>query len=341
MHGPAFDGQNGLRVQDVGSSDGETVVTGAEHLDGGHAVQFYDHDEELADRVASYLRGVLDGRGAAIIIATAAHRHAIEDRLTSGGIDLAAAAQRGDYVALDAAGTLAAFTIDGRLDREGFERVVGGLVAAASRDGRPVRAYGEMVTLLWQAGLVSDAVELEQMWNELARRQAFALLCSYPAGSLAGGGHLDTFAEMCRLHTEVAGDLPAWSGPQPAEADSEAVRAFAFSRDAPAAARHFAVAALRRLGAADLSDDVALVVTELAANAFRHACSGFTLTLSCQPEVLCIAVRDARPLPPGPATATLRPQPLHGLGAVDVLARRWGVEPLGPAGKTVWVELPR
>jgi anti-sigma regulatory factor (Ser/Thr protein kinase) len=113
------------------------------------------------------------------------------------------------------------------------------------------------------------------------------------------------------------------------------------SRDAPAAARHFAVAAVCRLGAADLSDDTALVVTELAANAVRHAGSGFTLTLSCQPEVLLISVRDTRPLPAGPAAAALPPKPLHGLGAVDVLASRWGVEPLGHAGKSVWVELPR
>jgi len=104
---------------------------------------------------------------------------------------------------------------------------------------------------------------------------------------------------------------------------------------------NYEVAALRRLGAGDLSDDAALVVTELAANAVRHAGSGFTLTLSCQPEVLRISVRDTRPLPAGPVAAALPPEPLHGLGAVDVLASRWGVEPLGHAGKSVWVELPR
>jgi hypothetical protein len=39
--------------------------------------------------------------------------------------------------------------------------------------------------------------------------------------------------------------------------------------------------------------------------------------------------------------AELAPAPLHGLGAVDALASRWGVESLGTAGKTVWVELRR
>jgi len=321
---------------------GETVVTGVEHLDGGHVVQFYDHDSELADRVAGYLRGVLDGRGAAIVIATAAHRQAIQARLAAAGADLAAAARRGDYVALDAEGTLAAVTTEGRLDREAFERVIGGRITPAGRDGRPVRAYGEMVALLWQAGLVNDAVQLEEMWNELGRRQSFSLLCSYPADSLAGGGHLDAFAEMCRLHHEVAGGWPVPAAEPPgAPAAPGATRAFAFSRDAPAAARHFVVAALRGLGAVDLSEDAALVVTELAANAVRHACSGFTVVLICQPDALRISVRDSRPLPAGPAEAALRPEPMHGLSVVDVLARRWGVEPLGHAGKAVWAELPR
>jgi len=119
-----------------------------------------------------------------------------------------------------------------------------------------------------------------------------------------------------------------------------AVRAFAFSREAPAAARHFAVATLRAWGAADLADDAALVVTELAANAIVHAKSGFTVILSARGSSLRIAVRDACPLP-DEGRAALMPIPLHGLGAVDALARDWGVESLGKAGKTVWVDLRR
>lgn len=120
-----------------------------------------------------------------------------------------------------------------------------------------------------------------------------------------------------------------------------AVRTFALSRDAPAAARHFAVGALCDWGAGDLADDAALVVTELAANAIVHAHSGFTVSLSARGDLVRISVRDASPLPGGSAAAALPPAPLHGLGAVDALASRWGVEPLGNAGKTVWVELRR
>ena len=118
-------------------------------------------------------------------------------------------------------------------------------------------------------------------------------------------------------------------------------RVFAFSRDAPAAARHFAVDAVRRLGAADLADDIALVVTELAANAIVHAQSGFTVDILPGRDTLRISVYDTGPVPPGEAGAGLPAEPLHGLGAVDMLARRWGVEPAGRTGKSVWVELAR
>ncbi len=337
------------------------MVARPEYLDGGHVVQFYGHEEELADRVTGYLLGALQHDGVAVVIATAAHRRAFEGRLTRAGVDLAAAARAGTYRTLDAGDTVRALTTGGQLDRGAFDRVIGRLIADAGQGKRPVRAYGEMVALLWDAGLVNDAVQLEEMWGSLGLSHSFSLFCSYPARSVTGDGHLEAFAEVCRLHGSVVGGWPAPAGPSAARAlahgaarapahDARSAtrtpghgittRAFALSGDAPAAARHFAVDAVRRLGAADLADDTALVVTELAANAIVHAQTGFTVDLSAGPDVLRITVRDASPLPPASA-ADLPALPLHGLGAVDALASRWGVERLGHSGKLVWVELRR
>jgi hypothetical protein len=151
----------------------------------------------------------------------------------------------------------------------------------------------------------------------------FSLFCGYRADSVARD--IDALAEVCRLHGEIVGSR------------SGTTRTFAFSREAPAAARHFAVATLNAWGAGDLADDAALVVTELAANAIVHAHSAFTVILSAHDDLLRISVRDASSL----AGAGPRAAPLHGLGAVDALASRWGVESLGNAGKTVWVDLLR
>ena len=338
------------------------MVPRIEYPDGDHVVQFYGHEEELADRVAGYLLGALQHDGVAVVIATAAHRRAFEARLTRAGVDVAAAARAGTYWTLDAGDAVRTLTAGGQLDRGAFDRVIGRLIADAGQGERPVRAYGEMVALLWDAGLVNDAVQLEEMWNSLGLTRSFSLFCSYPARSVTGDGHLEAFAEVCRLHGSVVGGWPASPAPAstrapasthataglapahaaagPASSRGTAIRTFALCRDAPAAARHFAVDAVRRLGAANLADDTALVVTELAANAIVHAQTGFTVDLSASPDVLRITVRDASPLPPA-AAADLPALPLHGLGAVDALASRWGVERLGHSGKLVWVELRR
>ena len=292
-------------------------------IDGQHVVQFYGHDEELTERVTGYLLEALRGEGVAIVIATPEHRREFQTRLTRAGVDLAAARDSGAYLALDARETLRQFMAADRLDGAAFGRVIGGLIAQVGAAGRPVRAYGEMVALLWDDGLVNAAVELETMWDELGRRHCFSLSCGYRADSVTDD--VDAFVQVCRLHQEVVG--PAGGG---------AVRTFGFSRDAPAAARHFTVGTLRDWGAGDLADDAALVVTELAVNAVVHARSGFTIILSARGDLVRISVRDG-----SPADTALVPIPLHGLGAVDALASRWGVESLGNAGKTVWVELHR
>jgi hypothetical protein len=307
------------------------MTEGAEYLDVGHLVQFYEHDGELTDQVAGYLLGALGTGGSAVVIATPAHRRAIETRLAGAHADLAAAARDGRYLTLDAGETLATLMPDGQLDPGRFERVVGAAISRAVQARRPVRAYGEMVALLWDAGLVGTAIQLEERWNELRAQRPFSLLCSYPAAS-AAGGHLEEFAAVCRLHRAVTGP---WPGSAPA-----VTRGFAFSRNAPRAARHFAVDAVARLGAEQLAEDVALVVTELAANAIVHARTGFTVGLSGGREALRISVCDGIPAAGGTG-ASLGAEPLHGLYAVAALASRWGVEPLGQAGKAVWAELRR
>ncbi len=61
--------------------------------------------------------------------------------------------------------------------------------------------------------------------------------------------------------------------------------------------------------------------------------------MSAHGGLLRISVRDANPH--GRVALVPVPVPLHGLGAVDALASRWGVESLGSAGKTAWVDLRR
>jgi len=168
-----------------------------------HFVQFYREDEELIGSVAKYVREGMEGGAAAVVIAAEPHTTALEERLRADGIDTAKARRGRQLLLLDAGETLATFMVDGVPDRELFLAKVGGIISAAiGRHGR-VLAFGEMVALLWKEGRTEAAIELERLWNELARRQTFTLFCAYPLQDCGRADHLVAFEKVCASHTRV------------------------------------------------------------------------------------------------------------------------------------------
>lgn len=166
-----------------------------------HVVQFYETDDDLAARVTAYLLGAMQDHGAGIVVATPAHRAAIEARLEQAGVHPAAAREHGTYVALDAEAVMNHFMINGFADPAGFWRVISPVVKKASGKRRKVRVFGEMVALLWAAGLPGAAVDLEALWNELASQYSFSVFCAYPAGLLSEPGHANELAEVIGAHS--------------------------------------------------------------------------------------------------------------------------------------------
>jgi serine/threonine-protein kinase RsbW len=85
-----------------------------------------------------------------------------------------------------------------------------------------------------------------------------------------------------------------------------------------------------------LSQDVALVTSELVSNATRVARDRILVKVVANGDEVTVAVTDD-----GPGVPHLRhPEPDEptgrGLLLVDAVADRWGVEPVEPHGKVVW-----
>lgn len=173
-----------------------------------HVVVFYRSEPELADQVASYLRRALAEGGAVVVIATREHREAFAWRLEQAGIDLAEAAANGSYQALDAAQTIGRFVTGEWADAAKFWQELSPVIRRATQAGTPVRAFGEMVALLWEAGRVDIAVEVEAMWNEIGAQYPFSLVCSYPTPADGDAGDSDALTEVCRAHAMVVGSPP-------------------------------------------------------------------------------------------------------------------------------------
>ncbi|MFP2930217.1 ATP-binding protein [Pyxidicoccus sp. 3LG] len=170
-----------------------------------HIVQFYEDEAFLFDALEAYLVGGLKAGESAVIIGSEPHRQAILQRLSTAGVDVADACDTGRLTLLDARETLSRFMVQGRPDWNRFRDVVGAVLAKsrAAANGTRVRAYGEMVDLLWQDGLPEAAVELEELWNDLAGLHAFSLLCTYALGNFGDEAHERPFRDVCRAHAHV------------------------------------------------------------------------------------------------------------------------------------------
>lgn len=168
-----------------------------------HVAQFYETDAFLLQTLRDFVAtGLRTGEGV-IVVATSAHREGLDLLLEESGLDLAAARAAGQFVALDAAGTLATFMQDGDPDPARFTAVIGTVVSAAAR-GRPgLRAFGEMVALLWAEGNHAAALHLEDLWNGLQRQHAFRLFCAYRLHGFDADDLTQSLSNVCAAHSHA------------------------------------------------------------------------------------------------------------------------------------------
>lgn len=174
----------------------------------GHVVQFYEQDDFLIETLAAFVGAGFSSGDAAVVIATRAHRRALEEKLQTRCVDVETLRAQGRYLPLDAAETLVKFMVDGAPDPALFKQTIGPVLTEAGRGQRRIRAFGEMVALLWAEGKRDAAVALERLWNALAEERPFALLCGYPMHGFAGAGDGALFHEVCCAHGRV---IPAES----------------------------------------------------------------------------------------------------------------------------------
>jgi hypothetical protein len=161
-----------------------------------HAVAFYESDAILAEEVVRFLDPT--NPGVAIVVATEAHREAIQDRLDRVA-DLSRIGCR--YISLDAESLLPEFMVDNFPDEDLFRSMIGRMFDPL--EPGPVRVFGEMVALLWERGDVPSALKLEKLWNRLAEDYTFELFCAYPTSTFEGSAGLEAYLRMCGTHSHL------------------------------------------------------------------------------------------------------------------------------------------
>lgn len=145
-----------------------------------HCVQIYDNDKVFLDALESFVLAGLGQGEACILIATECHLQAMSERLVRAGVDVPAEIASDRYLALDAQASLATFMRDGWPDETLFQSFVTALLQRVRPRYRTVRAFGEMVALMWANGNHDATIELEHYWARLCKSEAFSLFCAYP-----------------------------------------------------------------------------------------------------------------------------------------------------------------
>ena len=169
---------------------------------GDHLVQLYSSREEFLGALEAWVAGGVQLGEAVVVIATPAHRVALELRLRARLMEPLALQLDDRLLLLDARGTLQRFMRDGAPDRMLFRELVERLMERVGRDGRRVRAFGEMVVLLWQDGNPEAALMLEEYWNAACARHGLALMCSYPQ-AVFGAEPGEAIRHVCDAHTSL------------------------------------------------------------------------------------------------------------------------------------------
>lgn len=169
-----------------------------------HIVTTYHDDGALARTVARYLHDGVEQGDLLLLIITPENLKNVEAQLRRHGHDPDDLRSRGQLVVLDAQETLSALIPNRAIDPSRFRAVIGGSYRRAVHEAHPrVRAYGEMVDLLWQEGDLQQAMLLERCWEDFTASHAMLLLCAYRVSFLAGEAESRAVKDMVQHHTHT------------------------------------------------------------------------------------------------------------------------------------------
>ena len=189
------------KVNRTGEGNGPQVFWG-EISPCDHTVQIYEEDGALLDALEGFIGGGLKAGDGTVVIATPVHLAGLESRLRTRGVDLDSVRASNQYVSLEAEQTLFQFIRDGWPDEQLFGACIRRILDRAKAHERRVRAFGEMVALLWAQGHSDATIRLEHLWHTVCRTNAFSLLCAYPRSGFTQDAS-DSFREICAAHDKV------------------------------------------------------------------------------------------------------------------------------------------
>lgn len=167
-----------------------------------HFVHIYEEETSFLNTLANFVGDGLSKGEGVIVILTALHCQELETRLQDMGFNLKVAQSQDQLILLDADETLSKFMVDDWPNEEAFATVITDTLRRAEGQGRKVRAFGEMVALMWARGQCGATVRLEHLWHELCKRETLPLFCAYPKSGFTEDP-ASSIEHVCSLHSKT------------------------------------------------------------------------------------------------------------------------------------------
>lgn len=171
-----------------------------------HLLQLYENENVFLSTLEGFVKNGFDSGESVIVLATRAHLQTLQIRLQFQGYKLSSLKAKDLFIPLEANEALAKFMVNDWPEEALFIPFVSSVISRASAGGRKVRAFGEMVALLWENGLSGATVHLEQLWERYLHKEPLNLFCAYPKSGFTRDAHL-SLQDICACHSMlIAGD---------------------------------------------------------------------------------------------------------------------------------------
>jgi len=167
-----------------------------------HVVQIYENDAIFLDALAGFVGGGINSGDCCIVLATDTHLQALEARLLKYGVHTHVLIANNSYIPLNAEELLSRFMVNGWPDEALFIKEISALIEKAGKGNRRIRAFGEMVAILWAQGNYGATVHLEHLWNRLCEQKSFCLFCAYPKSGFTDDINT-SIMHICGAHSKM------------------------------------------------------------------------------------------------------------------------------------------
>ncbi len=166
-----------------------------------HLLQIYENDEVFLHALEGFTgNGLLEG-DAVIVIATEVHLSTLEEKLKKN-FDIESLKWLGQYIPMTVDNALSKFMVEGRVNEDMFRKLISGLITKARQYNRSIRAFGEMVAVLWGQGNREATYALENLWNGFCQTELKCLFCAYPKAGFRQDA-IESINHICSYHSKM------------------------------------------------------------------------------------------------------------------------------------------